>query len=175
MLDSQGKVVAESDDSGRNSRDLERIFTAPADGDFTLVVRDLNGRGGPRFAYLLTVMEPRPDFAISLASDRFDVTPGKTAKVKVTVDRKNMLKDPIEIDAVNLPPGVTARRMISKPDDGSAGTIVLELSADLCACPGPFQITGRTTGASPLSRTATAPMAGADTRTDRSWLTIHRP
>ena len=47
-------------------------FTAPADGDYRVIVRDLNGRGGPRFAYLLRVLAPEPDFALSLAADRFD-------------------------------------------------------------------------------------------------------
>ena len=83
VLDSGGKVLAESDDTGRNDRDLERSFTAPADGEYRLVVRDLNGRGGPRFAYLLSVLEPRPDFALSLAADRFDLTPGKPTKITV--------------------------------------------------------------------------------------------
>ena len=36
ILDPGGKILAESDDSGRNSRDLERSFTAPADGEFRL-------------------------------------------------------------------------------------------------------------------------------------------
>ena len=78
VLDPGGKILAESDDTGRNSRDLERSFTAPADGEYRLFVRDLNGRGGPRFAYLLSVLEPQPDFALSLAADRFDLTPGKS-------------------------------------------------------------------------------------------------
>ena len=59
VLDAGGKILAESDDTGRNSRDLELSFTAPADGEYRLLVRDLNGQGGPRFAYLLSVLEPQ--------------------------------------------------------------------------------------------------------------------
>ena len=36
VLDSGGKILAESDDTGRNNRDLERSFTAPADGEYRL-------------------------------------------------------------------------------------------------------------------------------------------
>ena len=108
VLDPSGKILAESDDTGRNDRDLERSFTAPADGEYRLIVRDLNGQGGPRFAYLLSVLEPRPDFALSLASDRFDLTPGKTTKITVAVQRKDGLAEPIEIVAEDLPAGITA-------------------------------------------------------------------
>src|SRR6185312_7872122 len=45
ILDAGGKVLAESDDTRRNDRDLERSLTAPVDGEYRLVVRDLNGRG----------------------------------------------------------------------------------------------------------------------------------
>ena len=94
VLDSAGKVLAESDDTGRNDRDLERSFTAPADGDYRLVVRDLNGRGGPRFAYLLSVLEPRPDFALSLTADRFDLTPGKPLRITVAIQRRMAWPNP---------------------------------------------------------------------------------
>ena len=38
VLDAGGKILADSDDTGRNDRDLERSFTAPADGDYRLLV-----------------------------------------------------------------------------------------------------------------------------------------
>ena len=145
VLDAAGKILAESDDTGRNDRDLERSFTAPADGEYRLIVRDLNGRGGPRFAYLLSVLEPRPDFTLSLASDRFDLTPGKMTKITVAVQRKDGFAEPIEIVAEDLPAGITATRVTSKPGDASARSVVLELSADDCSCPGPFRIVGSTT------------------------------
>jgi hypothetical protein len=174
VLDSGGKILAESDDTGRNDRDLERSFTAPADGDYRLIVRDLNGRGGPRFAYLLSVLEPRPDFALSLASDRFDLAPGKPTRITVTVQRKDGLAEPIEIAAEDLPAGITARPVTSKPSDASARSVDLELLAEDRASPGPFRIVGHTTQGPRTAHMATAPIAGFDVRTDRPWLTIHR-
>lgn len=102
VLDSGGKILDDADDTGQNNRDLERPFTAPADGEYRLSVRDLNGQGGPRFAYLLSVLEPQPDFALNLAADRFEVTPGKTTKITVAVQRKDRFADPIEIVAERL-------------------------------------------------------------------------
>jgi hypothetical protein len=174
VLDSGGKVLAESDDSSRNDRDLERSFTAPADGEYRLVVRDLNGRGGPRFAYLLSVLEPRPDFTLSLASDRFDVSPGKTTRIKVAVERKDGLAEPIEIVATDLPAGITARPVTSKPGDASARSVDLELSAEDRSSPGPFRIVGRTTRDPRTAHRAITPIAGFDAKTDQPWLTIRR-
>lgn len=174
ILDAGGKVLAETDDTGRNDRDLERSFTAPADGDYRLVVRDLNGQGGPRFAYLLSVLEPRPDFTLSLASDRFDLTPGKATKIAVTVQRKDGLAEPIEIVADGLPAGVTARPATSKPGDASARAVTVELSAVVSASPGPFRIVGRTAREPRTVHAATAPIAGFEERTDQPWLTVRR-
>jgi hypothetical protein len=174
ILDAGGKILAESDDTGRNDRDLERSFTAPADGEYRLVVRDLNGRGGPRFAYLLSVLEPRPDFTLSLASDRFDLIPGKMTKVTVAVQRKEGMAGPIEIIAEDLPAGITARPVTSKPGDASARSVDLELSAGDRSSSGPFRIVGRTTPDPRTAHPATAPIAGFDVRTDQPWLTIHR-
>lgn len=180
ILDAAGKVVEESDDGGRNDRDAERSFTAPADGDYRLVVRDLHGRGGPRFAYLLTVCGPRPDFELALATDRFDLTPGKTTKIKVAVKRLDSLSEPIEIIAEGLPAGVRATPMTSKTGDASAGSVELELSCGDGPSggdgpyPGPFRIIGRTTKDPRTVHRATAPIAGLEARTDWPWLTVHR-
>jgi hypothetical protein len=174
VLDPGGKILDESDDTGRNDRDLERSFTAPAEGEYRLVVRDLNGRGGPRFAYLLSVLEPRPDFTLSLTSDRFDLTPGKTTRIAVAVQRKDGLAEPIEIIAQDLPAGVTARPVTSKAGDASARSVGLELTAEDRSCPGPFRVVGRTTRDPDTPRTATAPIPGFDAGTDQPWLTIRR-
>jgi hypothetical protein len=174
ILDAGGKLLAESDDGGRSDRDLERSFTAPADGDYRLVVRDLNGRGGPRFAYLLFVLEPRPDFTLSLASDRFDLTPGKTTRIAVAVQRKEGLAEPIEIVAEGLPAGITARPLTSKAGDASARSVELELTAADRSSPGPFRVVGRTTRDPRICHAATTPIAGFDVATDQPWLTVRR-
>jgi hypothetical protein len=175
MVDAEGKILSDSDDTGRNDRDLERSFTAPADGEYRLIVRDLNGRGGPRFAYLLSVLEPRPDFALTLTADRFDLTPGKTTKITVAVQRKDGLAEPIEIAAHDLPAGIKAPPVTSKSGDASARSVVLELSAEDCSCPGPFRIVGSTTGGVRNFHAATAPIAGFEVKTDQPWLTIRWP
>jgi hypothetical protein len=171
LFDASGRLLAEADDDGRNNRDPERAFTAPADGDYRVAVRDLNGRGGPRFSYLLNVLAPEPDFALTLAADRFDVTPGKTTKVAVAIRRRDGHAEPIEIVAEDLPDGVSARPATSKLGDASARSVTLELSAEDCACPGPFRIVGRAGRETEVSRMAA--IAGLDAKTALPWVTIH--
>jgi hypothetical protein len=171
ILDADGKLLAESDDAGRDSRDLERSFTALADGEYRVVVRDLNGRGGLRFAYLLSVLAPEPDFALALPADRFEVTPGKPVKIAVAIQRKDGDVGPIEITADDLPAGVSVKAATSKPGDASARSVTLEVSASDRAWPGPFHINGRTAREPRTARVASAPIAGFDAKTEWPWLT----
>ncbi len=62
-------------------------FTAPADGDFTLVVQHLNYWGGPDEVYRLTVTPYEPGFSLSLNLDRFSVTPGGTVSIPIFATR----------------------------------------------------------------------------------------
>ena len=137
-------------------------------------MRDLNGQGGPRFAYLLSVLEPQPDFALTLAADRFELTPGKTTKITVAVQRKDRFADPIEIVAEGLPPGVAATPVTSKPGDASAQSVTLELSAADNGSSGPFRITGRSTKAARTSHTATTAITGFDATSTWPWLTARK-
>jgi hypothetical protein len=170
LTDAGGKVLTESDDVGKG-RDPELTFTAPADGEYRVLVRDLNDHGGPRCAYLLRVLAPEPDFALTLGSDRFDATPGKPTTVSVKVDRKDGFSDAIEVVAEGLPDGVTAAPATSKPGDASAKVVNLTLSADGRAHPGPFRVVGKADGSS-SPRVAVAAVAGFAAETDRPWLTI---
>ncbi len=171
LTDAAGKPLADADDAG-GGRDPELPFTAPADGEYRVLVHDLNDRGGPRFAYLLRVLAPEPDFSLSLAADRFDAIPGKETSVVVAIDRKDGFSGAIEVVAEGLPDGVMAAPVTSKAGDATARTVTLTLSADGCAHPGPFRVVGKASGGPPV-RVAGAAIASFAEKTDRPWLTIH--
>ena len=173
VLDASGKFLVDADDGNDGSWDLERTFTAPDDGDYRLVVRDLNGRGGPRFAYLLSVVELKPDFALSLTSDRFDLTPGKPTKVTIVVERKNNNTDPIEIVPENLPTGVTAKPSFSKSGEASARSVTLELTAEKGAVSGPFRVIGMAAKDRRISHLSTHAVSGIKTNAEWLWVTLH--
>jgi hypothetical protein len=169
VLDATGKTLAETDDVGE-SLDPEVAFTAPANGKYRVVVRDLNDRGGPHHAYLLRALAPKPDFTLTLSADKFDVTAGKPSNVVVNIIRSNEFSGTIEVMAEDLPDCVVATAARSKASDASAKSVTLVIRADGCSHPGPFRVVGRSADGKSLSRHASAPIPEYETTTDRPWL-----
>jgi hypothetical protein len=154
------------------TRDPELTFTAAADGAYRIVVRDLNRQGSFRHAYRLTVAAPRPDFALTLAGDRFTVTPAKPLKIPVTVARDDGFASAIDVETLGLPEDVIATQVTSKPAGPSAKTVTLELCAHQGPWSGPFRIVGRVREGQPRAVRANAPVAGLATPSDQLWLTV---
>jgi hypothetical protein len=170
VLDADGKTLAETDDVGK-SRDPEIAFTPPADGKYRVVVRDLNGRGGPHYAYLLRALVPAPDFTLSLASDKFDIVAGKKTDIVVKIDRINGFSDTIDVFADYLADKVatTAR---SRQSDASARSVTLQIRAERCCNSGAMRIVGRSADGKQRPRIASVQIPGFDAKTERPWLTV---
>ena len=67
----------QNDDGGPGySKDSLLHFTAPADADYLVRIRDIRGVGGDTYAYRLTIREPRPNFRLSLANANPNVPVG---------------------------------------------------------------------------------------------------
>lgn len=111
VLDAAGKVLAENDDVNGTDSDSILRWTPPADGDYQIRVADRSARrGGREFAYRLyvTPAASRPgDFRLTLPSDALSVFRGGAAKLKLKVERLGGFNEPIELEAVGLPKGVT--------------------------------------------------------------------
>ncbi len=174
VLDAAGKTLAETDDVGK-ALDPELAFTAPADGKYRVVVRDLNGRGGPHYAYLLRALAPEPDFTLTLSADKFDVTAGKPANVVVNIVRNQWI---FRHDRRH---GRRSSRLRGG-DDGQINSLrCLRKVGDArdprdgCSHSGPFRIIGRSADEKSLSRHAFAPIPGFETSTDHPWLTVVSP
>jgi WD40 repeat protein len=98
-----------NDDGGPGyGKDSFLAFDPPADGDYQVRVADTRGRGGPAFAFRLTVRPPRPDFAVSFSPQSPAVAPGSAAAVAVTVRRIDGFDGPVAVRLENLPPGFSA-------------------------------------------------------------------
>lgn len=133
LYDASGKKIAEADDTGTEDAVLNATF--PADGDFTLAVEDLHGRGGSAFAYRIAVTETLPGFALEATSDNLNVPQGGVAMLQV-VARRSGYNGPIAIKAEGLPEGVTVCPTVI--GDGQKG-INLCLQSTAGAKPGQFK------------------------------------
>ncbi len=109
ITDAMGKRLVEADDSPGIQTDARLRWTAPADGEFRISIRDrLASRGDPRFAYRIRVVgAEQPEFTLASAIDTLILERGKTANLKVTLDRGPGFKEPVELSLVGLPAGIT--------------------------------------------------------------------
>jgi hypothetical protein len=132
LLDAKGQQLAENDDysDGFNRAD-SRIenWTAPANGRYILEVRDLHGRGGPRFVYFLQAERAEPHFLLDSDTDKTPLAPGTASVIYVRATRKNGFAGEIQLAVDELPIGVTAGcgRILAS---GKDGCIILQSAPD---------------------------------------------
>jgi hypothetical protein len=146
------------------------LFTAPADGTFRVLVRDLyaSSQGDPRFAYRLVIRPARPDFRLvafpleTLPADG-KMNPvtcvlrrGGADRIRVVAFRREGFDGPIRIEAANLPPGVLARPALI-PEGATSVDLVLQAAPDAPRYAGTLKLQGwARLGDKPVGRPAYA-------------------
>jgi len=136
--DSTGKELAKNDDAN-NSADPSLVWTAPADGRFIAAIASLLRQGGSNYIYRLSVTEPQPGFRATVGADNFNVSPGKTNEVKVTVTKLHGHDKPLMIAASGLPKGVSMNAA-EVPAKGGEVTVKLIAQADAKPFSGVFTL-----------------------------------
>jgi hypothetical protein len=162
VLDAKGQQLAEDDDynDGVNHAD-SRIenWSAPTNGRYFVEVRDLHGRGGPRFVYFLKAERAEPHFTLAADTDKTPLAPGTANVIYVRAVRKNGFEGEIQLAIHDLPPGVTAScgRILA---NGMDGCIILNAAPDAKLAMANVRITGTATftpkDGKPLTLSATA-------------------
>jgi hypothetical protein len=109
ILNKDGGQVAAAEDTGTSEGSL--TFKFPADGDYSLLVADLNHRGGSEHAYRISVTMNPPPFSLATSLDTFNLPAGGSVMATVTTVRSGHA-GPIELSATNLPVGVTASKSV---------------------------------------------------------------
>ncbi len=132
------------------------LFTAPADGKFRVMVRDLyfSAQGDPRFFWRMVIRPARPDFRLLAlavenypAQNRLDpvacvLRRGGAERVRVLVFRREGFEGAIRIEAEGLPPGMTARPVILQAGQTST-EMVFHCAADAPVFAGAIKLTGK--------------------------------
>jgi len=117
-----------NDDGGPGyGKDSLLHFTAPADGEYIVSIRDVQGLGGENYAYRLTARHPHPDFRLTVNPRNPNVPAGGTIPVTVTALRIDGFDGPIDISLADLPSGLHASTGVIAPGQVSA---TIALSAD---------------------------------------------
>jgi hypothetical protein len=153
ILNPQGAAISEADDLSRDriqSQDsLIENWTAPADGKYTIEVRDLHLRGGPQFTYAIQVTRAEPYFTLEVDTDKTELAPGIHAPIYVRVVRKNGFAGEVQLAIDGLPPGVTATcgRIL---ETGNDGCVIIQAAADAPAGVANIKITGTAKYSNPV-------------------------
>lgn len=172
LYDSKGAVLKEADDDGKQSADPDIEFTLPADGEYRVAVTDRFLHHGDRFAYLLSITEPQPDFSLSVAADSFVLQSGKELEIPVTITRSGLAEE-LFVDVLELPAGVTCETAKSESKgDGSKSVKLLLKSAGQTTSSGSIRIVGRASGPLALERTAGVSLKSFQAEPPHLWLTV---
>lgn len=135
ILNADGAALVENDDFARWGKRTSQDsaiegWTAPADGKYVVEIRDVHARGGAAYVYFLRITRARPDFELTLDTDKTWVTPGACAAIFVRARRINGFDGPIDLHIDGLPAGVTAHCGRILPGSATDGCIILEAAAD---------------------------------------------
>ncbi len=97
----------ENDDDAHRElgTDSRLFFTAPADGEYLVKIKDVRGLEGPGFRYTLTIRERRPDFTVVLEGANPKVGAGSAREFKLSARRIDGFLGPIRVDLADLPHG----------------------------------------------------------------------
>lgn len=161
LQDAAGKTLATVDDAD-GTRDPRLVWTAPADGNYTVVLRDVasGSRGGSGYFYRLTLEPPHTALRVTIADPTLILKPGGKLDVAVTVALPRR-DDDLDLQVEGLPAGVTATMggMGTAPAPAAGGrgrrrpsgpTVTLTLTASADAKPGytPIRILATSSGSS---------------------------
>ncbi|MDZ4783678.1 MAG: c-type cytochrome domain-containing protein [Planctomycetia bacterium] len=122
----------ENDDDGerRLGTDSKIYFTAPAAGSYLVRVTDVRGLNGDRYAYRLTVREPKPDFNVSLGVSNPTIAAGSGQAFDVNLDRIDGFDDDVEVEITGLPPGFTVSQPLVIQAGHTSAQAVLNAAPD---------------------------------------------
>jgi WD40 repeat protein len=127
----------ENDDEAHQTlgKDSRLLFTAAADGDYLVKVRDVRGYQGPDFTYTLMVRPRRPDFRATLTGANPTLAPGMAREFAVKLERLDGFKGPVRVEVEGLPPGFFATTVEVEPGQIEAQGVIW--TADDAAAPTP--------------------------------------
>jgi len=133
-----------NDDGGPGyGKDSLLHFTAPADGDYVVRLRDVRKLAGADYAYRLTVRQPSPDFILSVSPRNPNVPLGGRIPITVTALRLDGFDGPIDVLLKDVPAGMHATQGTIGPGESSTTLLLSAESGARLDSAAPFGITGR--------------------------------
>jgi hypothetical protein len=158
LFDPTGAVVASVEDPVP-TRATILAHGASQDGDYRLTVHDRFRQSGESCFYRLTARLEEADFELTAATDALVVTPDQPAELVVNVVRRAAGPGvgPIDVQVLDLPPGVVAPAVVSEPTGDTAAQVKLTFATTGPAFSGPIRIRGVASIPAEMQRFARTP------------------
>lgn len=133
VLRPNGGQLAANDDA-QGSPDSSLRFTAAADEEYTIEIKDHLGRGGPEFVYRIEVIEPPKHIATSLPEvvryqDTIVEVPAGNRMAVLASAARSGVRGELKLNTPDLPAGVTLETP-NMPEDQSQVPLLFEAAAD---------------------------------------------
>ena len=100
LLDEKGKEISRADDSGLEDAHLN--VTPPADGRYTLLVKEVVNWGGPEFIYAIQVQPRPPSLSLTSGITRIALPQGTRQPLPLTLGR-TALKGDVTLKLLGAP------------------------------------------------------------------------
>lgn len=146
ILNDKGQVLIANDDLRLGKRSWTdswiENWVAPADGNYTVELRDVHLRGGPAFPYFLKCTRCQPYFELYLDTDKTQIAAGTSGVAFVKVERKCGFTGEVQLAVEGLPAGVTASCGRILADKGQDGCIIFTAADGTTPCVANVKVTG---------------------------------
>jgi len=138
LTDAKGKMLAQNDDVAGMDARIE--FDFAKEQEYRLSIRDLNERGGSKFAYRLSIHQPEADFLVKFFPDIPRLTRSGHATVRCEVTRTGGFPGAVRVAFDGLPSGVYSEPLVLTAETPSSGLLVISAAADAALGSFPVQI-----------------------------------
>ena len=146
ILDAKGNQVQLADDMRLGKRNFSdswiENWSVPADGQYTLEVRDLHLRGGAAFVYAIEATPAEPMFLLYADTDKTPIAAGTTGVLYVRAEKKNGFEGEIQLAVSGLPEGIKAHCGRIQTGKSLDGCIVFEAADGAKPHMTPIEISG---------------------------------
>ncbi|WP_342750752.1 PPC domain-containing protein [Termitidicoccus mucosus] len=135
------KLSSDDETDGRyglitHHADPRLAVTIPADGAYQVMVQDAQGKGGPEYAYRLSIAPAQPDFELRVMPDNLSVPAGGNVVVQLKAFRIDGFDGEVNLHVEGLPPGFALSGATIPEGRDNA---ILTLAAPRDASPGVYK------------------------------------
>jgi hypothetical protein len=125
IVDASGKEVLEVDDAPRGDAELDAEFNPPADGDYTLTLRERFDHGSADHRYALSITPTVPTVVATVKESLYSVSSTTVLKLPVQFDRRDGFDAPLTLNIIGLPEGVKFEAKTSEPQGDTSKSVNL--------------------------------------------------